>query len=137
MKAIKFISWFLGITMFLFGILKVIIPTINGWYSVQMTKSGIGEFIPIWVGITGEIVVGLALIIGLLTATNKNFKIVMQLTSAAIVAIMATAIYVHLQPNVPAEVLPLKIKPPVIPAFLMVLAFINIYLTQRKINKTS
>jgi len=30
MKAIKLISWFLGIDIFIFGILEVVIPTIGG-----------------------------------------------------------------------------------------------------------
>ena len=139
MKAIKLISWFLGIAMFMFGILKVVIPTINGWYSVQMTNSGLGKYIPMWIGITGEIVVGLAFITSLAidkNLTNKIVRIIIQLASATIIPMMATAIYVHLQPNVPAEVLPLKIKPPFIPVFFMLLALANIYLIQRQIKKT-
>jgi hypothetical protein len=124
----------------MFGILKVIIPTINGWYAVQMTNNGLGEYIPIWVGIAGEIIVGLALIISLVidkNLTTKIFKIIVQLASVAIIPMMLTAIYVHLQPNVPAEVLPLKIKPPFIPIFILLLALANIYLIQRKIKDTT
>ena len=135
MKTIKLISWFLGIGMFLFGILKVLSPTIHGWFTVQMTNSGLAAYLPIWMGIAGEIVVGAALLLSLLIDKNlagKNFKLIILLASAAILPMMATAIYVHLQPNVPAEVLPLKIKPPFIPAFFMLLALINIYLIQRK-----
>jgi predicted neutral ceramidase superfamily lipid hydrolase len=121
----------------MFGILKVLIPMINGWYTVQMTNSGLGAYIPLWVGITGEIVVGSILIFCLVmnqNFANKKFNIIIQLASAAILPMMATAIYVHLQPNVPAEVLPLKIKPPFIPVFFMLLALANIYLMQRKIK---
>ncbi len=59
------------------------------------------------------------------------------LASAAILPMMGTAIYVHLQPNVPAEVLPLKIKPPFIPVFFLLLALTNIYLIQRKTKDTN
>lgn len=137
MKVIKSISWFLGISMCMFGILKVVIPTINGWYSVQMTNSGLGEYIPIWLGIAGEIIVGLALIISLVVdknLTNKIFRIIIQFASAAIIPMMLTAVYVHLQPNVPADVLPLKIKLPFIPVFMLLLALTNIYLIQRQIK---
>lgn len=137
MKSIKLISWFLGIAMFMFGILKLLIPTINGWYAVQMKNSGLGAYIPMWVGIAGEIVVGSVLIFSLVMDkkfANKYFNIMIQLASAAILPMMATAIYVHLQPNVPAEVLPLKIKPPFIPVFFILLALANIYLMQRKIK---
>jgi hypothetical protein len=34
---------------------------------------------------------------------------------------MLVAVYVHLQPGVPPEVLPLGIKPPVIPLFVLLL----------------
>ena len=131
----KLISWFLGVAMFMFGILKVISPTIDGWYAVQMKNSGLGAYIPIWTGIAGEIVVGSALILSLLIDkkfASRNFRLIIQLASAAIPPMMATAIYVHLQPNVPAEVLPLKIKPPFIPVFFILLALANIYLIQRK-----
>jgi predicted neutral ceramidase superfamily lipid hydrolase len=68
---------------------------------------------------------------------NKNVKLIILLASAVILPMMATAIYVHLQPNVPAEVLPLKIKPPFIPAFFTLLALINIYMLQRKIKDSN
>src|SRR5262245_7038966 len=35
--------------------------------------------------------------------------------------VMLVAVYVHLQPGVPPEVLPLGIKPPVIPLFVLLL----------------
>ena len=140
MKAIKLISCFLSIGMFLFGILKALSPTIHGWFTVQMTNSGLAAYLPIWMGIAGEIVVGSALLLSLLIDKNlagKNFKLIVLLASAAILPMMATAIYVHLQPNVPAEVLPLKIKPPFIPVFFMLLALTNIYLIQRKTKDTN
>jgi len=140
MKAIKLISWFLGIGMFLFGILKVLSPTIHGWFIVQMTNSGLAAYLPVWVGIAGEIVVGSALLLSLVIDKNlagKNSKLIILLASAAILPMMATAIYVHLQPNVPAEVLPLKIKPPFIPVFFLLLALANIYLIQRKTKEAN
>jgi len=140
MKAIKLISWFLGIGMFLFGILKVLSPTIHGWFTVQMINSGLVAYIPIWVGIAGEIVVGSALLLSLLIDKNlagKKFKLIVLVASVAILPMMATAIYVHLQPNVPAAVLPLKIKPPVIPGLFILLALTNIYLIQRKTKGTN
>lgn len=138
MKNIKSISWFLGITMFMFGILKVLIPTINGWYSIQMTNSGLGEYIPVWLGILGEILVGLTLIISLIfrqKIPQNIFLTLTQMASFIIIIMMATAVYVHLSPNVPAEVLPLKIKPPYIPIFTLLLALTNIILLQGQKKK--
>ena len=40
---------------------------------------------------------------------------------------MAVAIYVHLQPGVPASVLPLGIKPPVIPGFVLLLGLLTAF----------
>lgn len=140
MKAIKLISWFLGIAMFMFGILKVLSATINGWFAVQMKNSGLEAYIPMWAGITGEIIVGSAFIFCLVidkSFVKKKCKLIVQLASAAIVPMMVTAIYVHLQPNVPAEVLPLKIKPPFIPVLFLLLALANIYLIQRQKKDTN
>lgn len=124
--------------MFMFGILKVLIPTINGWYSIQMTNSGLGEYIPVWLGILGEILVGLTLIISLIfrqKIPQNIFLTLTQMASFIIIIMMATAVYVHLSPNVPAEVLPLKIKPPYIPIFTLLLALTNIILLQGQKKK--
>lgn len=40
----------------------------------------------------------------------------------SLIVMMRVATYVHLQPNVPAAVLPLGIKPPVIPLSFLMLA---------------
>lgn len=50
------------------------------------------------------------------------------LTSLLITVIMCVAIYVHLHPNVPAEVLPFQSKPPVLTIVVMLLAWLNAYL---------
>ena len=42
---------------------------------------------------------------------------------------MLTGVYVHLHPNVPANVLPLKIKPPYIPVFFLLIALSNTFLS--------
>lgn len=135
MKAVKSISWFIGISIFMFGIVKFVNP-FKGWYSVQITNSGLGEY-SYWIGITGEIIAGLTLIISLFRRQKmaaKLFKIIIQISSATIIIIMLTGVYVHLQPNVPAAVLPLKIKPPYIPLFFLLLALTNIILIQRRMN---
>jgi hypothetical protein len=40
---------------------------------------------------------------------------------------MGVAIYVHLQPGVPASVLPLGIKPPVIPVVVLLLGLLTAF----------
>jgi len=132
MKAVRIISTFLGFAMFMFGVLKFVNP-FKGWYSVQIMNSGMNEFL-YWPGITGEISVGI-LFIGILLLkerlSKKVFCLTIILASAIVITIMVTAIRVHLNPNVPASVLPLKIKPPFIPGFFLLLAMADIFLIGR------
>ena len=138
MKYIKSISWFLGTSMFMFGILKFVNP-FKDWYSVQVTNSGLGEY-SYWMGIAGEITVGVTLMVTLVCRqkiSEKTFSVLITSASLIIIIMMLTGIYVHLQPKVPADVLPLKIKPPYIPGFFLLLALSNIILThygRRKIS---
>ena len=129
------ISWFLGISMFMVGALKFVNP-FKGWYTLQVEKSGLGDFSYV-MGILGEIAVGIILVFALLQKDKLSIKVFNQLVVAAsvvIVIMMATGMYVHFHPEVPAEVLPLKIKPPYIPGMFLLLALGNIYLTKRQIS---
>jgi hypothetical protein len=132
MKAVRIISAFLGFSMFTFGILKFVNP-FKGWYSVQIMNSGLNGYL-YWLGILGEISAGI-LFLGIVLFRNKLSKKVFSLTiilaSALVIMMMVTAIRTHLHPNVPADVLPLKIKPPFIPGFLLVLAIADIFLIRR------
>jgi hypothetical protein len=132
-KTVKVISLGLGISMFLFGILKFIQP-FKGWYSVQVYKSQLGAF-SYWLGIAGEMIAGLILLSSVLLfryTQPKRFPLALAGASALVVVIMAAGIYVHLHPQVPASVLPLKIKPPYIPIFFLSLAVVNIIFIQTK-----
>ena len=62
-------------------------------------------------------------------------RLVFYLTNLVIVVIMLVAVYVHLRPNVPAEVLPFQSKPPVVTLIVMGLAMLNAWLRRR--NTTS
>lgn len=114
--------------MFLFGVLKFFDP-FRSWYSVQINSSGFdaGAY---WMGISGEIVAGLTLLSVAIFIKKSSVvaRLAVQGACILIVVMMATGIYVHLHPNVPAEVLPLKIKPPYIPAFFLALAVLNLVL---------
>lgn len=54
-----------------------------------------------------------------------------------IVAIMLVAVYVHLHPDVPAQVLPFQAKPPVVTIIVMLLAVLNIVLRRHVQPKLS
>ena len=126
-------SLFLAISLFLFGVLKFVNP-FKTWYQVQVLKSGLGET-SYWLGIAGEIFVGILILLTLyfrkrLSKNQFSFSIIA--ASLAIIVMMMTASYVHLQPDVPASVLPLKIKSPIIPVAFLLLATFNIYTTLKK-----
>jgi len=107
MNTLKIRSWILGIFMFSFGALKLVDP-FGGWFHIQLIKSGIGNFaFPF--GIGAEIITGLILI-GALVFQGKMFSgrffTFILVGSSLVIFTMITAIYVHLQPDVPANVLP-------------------------------
>ena len=136
-KISKYNSTFLGATIFMFGVLKFFDP-FRTWFDVQITKSGLPRFcIPM--GIAGEISIGLSL----LSASRFKRKSsnlsgpVLAAASAGLIANMGGATYVHLQPEVPANVLPLKIKPPFIPLFFMLLAAVNLFQLHRDNKRQS
>jgi hypothetical protein len=113
---------FLGATIFLFGFLKLFDP-FHSWFQVQMANSGLpaGSFV---MGIAGEIATGLALL-GAFFARRwlaDARHAVFACACLSLIVLMCVATYVHLQPNVPAAVLPLGIKPPVIPLSFLTLA---------------
>ena len=137
MKFLKVRSWILGIFMFMFGTLKLMNP-FGGWFHTQLITSGIGDFA--WpFGVGTEIITGLILLGALIYKDKiapKRFFVFVICGSSLVVCTMLTAIYVHLQPNVPAGVLPLGIKPPIIPLSVLILAAANIFYTL-KLYKSS
>jgi hypothetical protein len=126
-KVLKYNSRFLGAVIFLFGFLKFFDP-FHTWFHVQIAKSGLPP-LAVPLGIAGEMSIGL----GLLLASSfrqriKNlFAPIVASASAGLIVNMGVAIYVHLQPDVPANVLPLGIKPPFIPLVVMLLAGLNLF----------
>jgi hypothetical protein len=133
MKRDKILNGFLGLSMFLFGVLKFVNP-FKGWYAAQVAGSGMVEA-SYALGIAGEIIVGGALLSWVFLGAQQTsfaWKGIRIIASLGVVVMMATAIWVHLQPGVPADVLPLKIKPPVIPGFFLLLGLINAALAFRQ-----
>ena len=120
----------------MFGVLKFVSP-FKDWYSVQIANSELGQLSYV-MGILGEISVGTTLILCVLfrqKISAKTFDLLANASFVAIIVMMLTAVYVHLHPNVPAEVLPLKIKPPYIPVLFLLIALSNIVLTVKSLRK--
>ena len=130
-QLLKYNSIFLGVFMFVFGFLKYFDP-FRTMFDVQITESDLPR-LSIPLGKLGEMAIGLGL---LLPACYRRripevYGPIVFLASAGLVVNMGIATYVHLQPKVPANVLPLGIKPPFIPLFVMFLATVNLYQVYR------
>ena len=123
----KVLSLFLGVLMFLFGFLKFFQP-FHGWFEVQIQQSHLPNE-AILAGKLGEMVTGILFLLPWLrrSLTAQIKDLLLLLASSMLVVQMGTAIYVHLQPQVPASVLPLGIKTPVIPVFVLLLALLTAF----------
>ena len=118
------LSLVLGLLMLTFGCLKVVSPTVDGWFHVQIQQSQLPQS-AILMGKIAEIVTGLVFLLPqfrLLPAAWSDRILLIGCSSLFVV--MLVAVYVHLQPGVPPEVLPLGIKAPVIPLFVVLLGVI-------------
>jgi len=125
MKGQRILNVFLGATILLFGFLKFFSP-FRDWYKAQLETSGLPQFLyP--VGIGDEIVTGVAFLLPFLLSMNdKSKRSYLTLANSSIIAIMMVATFVHLVPQVPADILPLKIKPPILPLTFMAIAIFNL-----------
>lgn len=113
--------------MFMFGFLKFFQP-FHGWFESQIQLSHLPHE-AILAGKLGEMVTG---VLFLLPWTRKSLIAksrdqLLLIASSMLVVQMCVAIYVQLQPLVPASVLPLGIKPPVIPFFVLLLALLTAF----------
>ena len=121
----KALSLFLGVLMFAFGFLKFFQP-FHGWFEVQIQQSHLPPE-SILAGKLGEMVVGCLFVLPWLrrSLTAKTRGQLLLMACLVLVTEMCVSIYVHLQPEVPASVLPLGIKPPVIPGVVLLLALLT------------
>jgi hypothetical protein len=123
----KVLSLLLGLWMFMFGFLKFFQP-IRGWFDVQIQQSHLPHE-AILAGKVSEMVVGVLFLLPWLwrSLTAKSKDQVLLIASFILFTQMVVAIYVHLQPGVPASVLPLGIKPPVIPVLVLLLGLLTAF----------
>ena len=124
-RLIKPLSLLLGAWMFLFGFLKFFQP-IRGWFDIQIQQSHLPHE-AIIAGKVTELITGALFLLPwfwkTLSATNRDQLLL--LACLILITQMVVAIYVHLQPGVPASVLPLGIKPPVIPVVALLLGVLT------------
>jgi hypothetical protein len=123
----KVLSLILGVLMFMFGFLKFFQP-FRGWFVIQIQQSHLPHE-SILAGKLMEMLTGCLFLLPWLwrSLTAKSRDQVFLIASFILVVQMCVAIYVHLQPGVPASVLPLGIKTPVIPVFVLLLALLTAF----------
>jgi hypothetical protein len=135
----KALSLFLGVLMFMFGFLKFFQP-FRGWFDIQIQQSHLPHE-AILAGKLGEMVTGCLFLLPWLrrSLTAKSRERLLLIACSILVVQIGTAIYVHLQPQVPASVLPLGIKPPVIPFVVLLLALLTAFAVwkERRAEKAS
>src|SRR5215510_12673472 len=115
------LSLVLGLLMFTFGFLKVVNPTVDGWFHVQIQQSHLPHS-AILMGKIAEIMTGILFLLPRFRLWRGKWEgRILLIACSSLFLVMLVAVYVHLQPGVPPEVLPLGIKPPVIPLFVLLL----------------
>ncbi len=126
------LSLFLGILIFAFGFLKFFQP-FRGWFEVQIQESHLPHE-AILAGKLGEMVTGCLFLLPWLrrSLTAKSRDQLLLIACSMLVVQMGVAIYVHLQPEVPAGVLPLGIKAPVIPIVVLLLGLLTAFVVWKE-----
>ena len=124
-RLIKPLSLLLGVWMFMFGFLKFFQP-IRGWFDIQIQQSHLPHE-AIIAGKVTEMITGTLFLLPWFwkTLSARNRDPLLLLACLILFSQMGVAIYVHLQPGVPASVLPLGIKPPVIPVVVLLLGLLT------------
>jgi hypothetical protein len=120
----KALSLLLGVLIFLFGFLKFFEP-FRGWFETQIQESHLPHA-AILAGKLGEMVTGCLFLLPWLRSSlpAKRRDQLLLIACSLLIVQMCVAIYVHLQPQVPANVLPLGIKQPVIPSVVLLLGLV-------------
>ena len=118
--------------MFMFGFLKFFQP-FRGWFDIQIQQSHLPHE-AILAGKLGEMVSGALFILPWFrkSLTAKSREQILLVACLLLVSQMGVAIYVQLQPQVPASVLPLGIKPPVIPGVVLLLDLLTAFVVWRE-----
>ncbi|GAM58562.1 hypothetical protein JCM19231_4234 [Vibrio ishigakensis] len=136
MKSHKILTGLLGAFMLMAGTVKFFDP-FTTMFANQIALSELPfPTLSRWAGQLGEMGAGAILLLILIAGSRLSDQLkdlAMLATTSLTTVIMLVAVYVHLLPNVPAEVLPLQSKPPVLTLVILALAWLNAYFY--KINR--
>lgn len=87
-------------------------------YVVKFSELGVG-FLFLFISVKGNVL------------DSKLREKLFYVGNLAIVIMMLVAIYTHLHPDVPAEILPMEYKPPLMPISYILLVGLNFYLAKK------
>ncbi|WP_111707069.1 hypothetical protein [Lutibacter citreus] len=134
-KSVKIITGILGFIMLIPGLAKFTEPfktfiykhlTIIGFplpdlmqYVVKFSEIGVGVLL-IYIAFKG----------GKLNPSIRNK--LFYLGNLTVAIMMVVAVYTHVHPNVPAEILPMEFKPPYMPIGYLILVAVNVYLYTKR-----
>jgi len=101
---------------------------ISGWFDVQIQQSHLPRE-AILAGKVTEMIVGVLFLLPWLwrPLTTRSKDKVLLVACFILFVQMMVAIYVHLQPGVPPNVLPFGIKPPVVPFVVLLLGLLTAF----------
>lgn len=133
-RLVNLLSLLLGVLMFAFGFLKFFQP-FHGWFDMQIQQSHLPHQ-AILAGKLTEMLTGLLFVLPFCVPSLswRNKSLVVLAACFLLFTQMAVAIYVHLQPGVPASVLPLGIKPPIIPCTVLLLGLLTAVETGKRLR---
>lgn len=121
----------IGVFLLMAGTVKFFSPFAD-MFASQVALSGLPfPTLASWAGQLGEMLAGGLFLFLVLARKNVSKSLADRLffgATALTGIIMAVAVYVHLQPGVPASVLPLQTKPPVLTLIVMALVGFNAWL---------
>lgn len=133
-NANRLLSGLLGAFLLLGGVAKFFLP-FTDMFAQQIALSHLPfPALSAFAGQAGEITAGIILLgyfIGWQRLQGPISDLFFALTTLLVVIIMLVAVYVHLHPDVPAEVLPFQSKPPVLTVIIMALAILNGWLRRK------
>ncbi|HLH36048.1 MAG TPA: hypothetical protein VKX41_15365 [Alloacidobacterium sp.] len=130
-RLVQILSVFLGILMFMFGFLKFFAP-INGWFEVQIQQSHLPHA-TVLVGKLAEMATGALFLLSRFSSSKQQREYqILFVACSSLVFEMLVALYVHVQPRVPPGVLPLGIKAPVLPLFVLVLGVVTALVARKQ-----
>lgn len=131
LKAQKILTGLLGAFLLMAGTVKFFDP-FTTMFAKQIALSELPfPTLSRWAGQLGEMTSGVLLLVVMIGGRKLNTELrnkAMLASTLLTTAIMVVAVYVHLLPSVPAEVLPLQSKPPVMTLIILGLAWLNAYL---------